>query len=802
MTLSTNRACSTTLSPHRSTLAPTRNPARRAAATGRFPKRTLSAVAAAVLAATAGAQTQAAFTTFGSGCNGAAGTATLTGVGVPYLGERFFYDLDNVPANGIALRVLGAASPGVPIPGMPGCSLYAALEAIEVAFTDANGHARFYTDIPTTLSLAGQHFYLQGAAFDASANSVGIVVSNGGDMLLGVRPAPNILSFSPTTVGPDGVVQITGTNFPTDGGSICLRAFDPNNNNAMAFLRVDSVVQNGGVQVITAHVELVDPAFATGTLMMAVGANRRIAVGARTHITEPGVQWAWNGIDAPAAAAVGVLNVVQPDAIASTKAWSLVGGQAQVHVPLHDPCDSSGTSTADWRPRTLITTDLHFNVACPGNAGITHYDAFLKAVTVALAADGGVIADEHVDQLAEALAVPTWGPPAPIEFGRTIDNSTTPPSVILWARPAQGSGCTITGVGGSLNINCPDEQQCLALTREPLTGSVPLNSSAELVYPSGSGTLGNTTSPMSLPWLATDLGVSIDGKTGVASDATGVFTFFDIDSGVPLTTIPADPNFAGARLDVSRRSLNGKGTAIAVMGTRIRAFSLDTLAPAQSITLTTAALTGVAASLHGRYVAAWGGNKVYILEMPLATSSSLVLRHTETINGATVTRVAWNPNVQAIAVLDMATNTVRDYAVDANGSLALLGTSPNLKTIELSLTNEEPRDIAFRPNGNRAYVLWASPFLDPNPRAIVQELNYASGAFVNASAGTVSPWGEQPLPAGADAIAVTDNGQWMMFATQDAVHAYDLSSWSTLVGATEQLWDPADTIQNLVSRKG
>ena len=78
-------------------------------------------------------------------------------------------------------------SSGLPLPfdlgiaGAPGCSLLASIDDIQ-ATNNVLGTAVWSLAVPT---LPGASFYVQSVAFEASANSLGVVLSNAGHGTLG-----------------------------------------------------------------------------------------------------------------------------------------------------------------------------------------------------------------------------------------------------------------------------------------------------------------------------------------------------------------------------------------------------------------------------------------------------------------------------------------------------------------------------------------------------------------------------------------------------------------------------------------
>jgi hypothetical protein len=136
----------------------------------------------------------ATFTPSGTGCPGTLLQApVLSSTDRPWLGETFTADVAPVPPNTIGLMLYGlsdtVSSLGpLPLPlaavGMPGCSLQVDPVLID-AFLAFGQTATWALPIPNAAALLGVQIYCQGAALDAGANALGIIVANHGAMLLG-----------------------------------------------------------------------------------------------------------------------------------------------------------------------------------------------------------------------------------------------------------------------------------------------------------------------------------------------------------------------------------------------------------------------------------------------------------------------------------------------------------------------------------------------------------------------------------------------------------------------------------------
>jgi hypothetical protein len=136
--------------------------------------------------------TPATVTAYGDGCAGSAGTPTLTNApySLPWLGDTFRMRAAPLASTTtFALFALGL-DPTAPVDlspyGMPGCSALVAVACYSLA-TASNGSAELSMIVPNTTSLAGAHIFEQAFAVEPGANAAGVVVSNGADVLIGIR---------------------------------------------------------------------------------------------------------------------------------------------------------------------------------------------------------------------------------------------------------------------------------------------------------------------------------------------------------------------------------------------------------------------------------------------------------------------------------------------------------------------------------------------------------------------------------------------------------------------------------------
>lgn len=149
-----------------------------------------------------GRQPAARIQTFGSGCSGNNGVLGMTPASglLPVIGQVFVVQIASVPLSvpnpGFFVPVLpyigfditntgGASLPRDLSPiGMPGCTQYVDPFQVVWLFTPS-GSTSWAIQIPNVQGFAGLHAYLQAAAYDPSANPLGLVASNALDATLG-----------------------------------------------------------------------------------------------------------------------------------------------------------------------------------------------------------------------------------------------------------------------------------------------------------------------------------------------------------------------------------------------------------------------------------------------------------------------------------------------------------------------------------------------------------------------------------------------------------------------------------------
>jgi hypothetical protein len=97
----------------------------------------------------------AAASPFGTGCTGAAGPLTLTAHNLPWLGGTFASTASGLPANSLAVHVIGTQPVMIPLPlGAQGCTLFVTPD-ITAVLLPVNGQAEPALELPRSLALAG-----------------------------------------------------------------------------------------------------------------------------------------------------------------------------------------------------------------------------------------------------------------------------------------------------------------------------------------------------------------------------------------------------------------------------------------------------------------------------------------------------------------------------------------------------------------------------------------------------------------------------------------------------------------------
>jgi len=107
---------------------------------------------------------------------------------LPLIGTTYNLSLSDGVATSVAVLVSGLSTTGaggVPLPGAPGCDLFASPDALDLVPTSATGTASSPITIPNSGALVGLNAYHQWAVLDIPANALGIVVSDAGHATVG-----------------------------------------------------------------------------------------------------------------------------------------------------------------------------------------------------------------------------------------------------------------------------------------------------------------------------------------------------------------------------------------------------------------------------------------------------------------------------------------------------------------------------------------------------------------------------------------------------------------------------------------
>lgn len=131
----------------------------------------------------------ARFSTYGVGCPGSLGPPSLSlfSSSLPWTGEGFTVRLDNLPVGSLPFLVLGFSQLSQPLPMLPGCTQLLSADTV-VSMPPIGNFTILGATLPADPTLAGWQFFMQGAVLNAGGNnSLGVALSNGGAVTIGVR---------------------------------------------------------------------------------------------------------------------------------------------------------------------------------------------------------------------------------------------------------------------------------------------------------------------------------------------------------------------------------------------------------------------------------------------------------------------------------------------------------------------------------------------------------------------------------------------------------------------------------------
>jgi hypothetical protein len=136
--------------------------------------------------------TPASATAFGAGCPGSIGVPLLANddFRLPWLGDTLAMRVSNLAPTAPAVFFATGISPSTPLDlgmfGMPGCNGLVLSPTAEFAPV-AGGSAVWQLNVPNSASLVGVHLYQQALVLEPGVNAAGAVISNGVDLVAGVR---------------------------------------------------------------------------------------------------------------------------------------------------------------------------------------------------------------------------------------------------------------------------------------------------------------------------------------------------------------------------------------------------------------------------------------------------------------------------------------------------------------------------------------------------------------------------------------------------------------------------------------
>ncbi|MBK9387391.1 MAG: hypothetical protein IPN34_21460 [Planctomycetes bacterium] len=144
-----------------------------------------------------GTPAQASFTAFGAGCAGTNGTPVLgaSAGSLPRVGATFQMALSAISTHVLSqsFGTLGVSTTqwqGLPLPlpigaGAPGCQVLVSIDDV-LPLTRVGSSASWSLAIPFDPQYLGVQLAVQGLVLDPGANALGLVVSNGGRLVIGL----------------------------------------------------------------------------------------------------------------------------------------------------------------------------------------------------------------------------------------------------------------------------------------------------------------------------------------------------------------------------------------------------------------------------------------------------------------------------------------------------------------------------------------------------------------------------------------------------------------------------------------
>lgn len=130
------------------------------------------------------------FTYYGAGCGGPGGTPSLTGVGMPNLGNTFYFQVTNAPPAAAVYLLIGSGPQPPPLNlgllGAPGCYLEVASTLLVPLQANRSGVVTLAQPLPINPSLVGATLAVQALVHDPLANRLGFTTSNRMDISIGM----------------------------------------------------------------------------------------------------------------------------------------------------------------------------------------------------------------------------------------------------------------------------------------------------------------------------------------------------------------------------------------------------------------------------------------------------------------------------------------------------------------------------------------------------------------------------------------------------------------------------------------
>ena len=130
---------------------------------------------------------------YGSGCPGSAGPNVLAATSLPWLGDTFTMRASGLPANSLALAMVGLQLQSIPLPlatplGTPGCDLLTTID-LESLQPTGNGTLDLELRIPDAAFLIGYVLHAQVAPLDVDAFGLptGVTSTNALQLVIGDR---------------------------------------------------------------------------------------------------------------------------------------------------------------------------------------------------------------------------------------------------------------------------------------------------------------------------------------------------------------------------------------------------------------------------------------------------------------------------------------------------------------------------------------------------------------------------------------------------------------------------------------